>query len=166
MSELKKKLSGQINRDDLVCFLNENKLNFEEAIELALGDDEKLSWRAAWVINHVMKQNDQRLIFFAKDIIESIKNKRDGHQRELLKVVEKMKIDEDIEGYLFDVCMTIWEDVNKIPSVRIKAFSIIYDLIKKYPELANEIEFITQKHYYETLSPGIKSSFLRMKKQL
>lgn len=54
--------------------------------------------------------------------------------------------------------MEIWEQVGKIPSVRIFAFRLIVRIARKYPELKNEIAFLTQPHYTETLSPGIRNS--------
>jgi hypothetical protein len=88
------------------------------------------------------------------------------HQREFLKILLRMELNNKQEGKLFDICMTIWEDINKSPSVRILAFSTLVSLTKKYPELISEIEFLTQSHYIETLSPGIRHSFERMKKEL
>ena len=163
---LKNKLSGRINKDELILFINQNPEQFDNAVKLAIGNDIKLSWRAAWIIKLSMKENDNRLKNHIKAIIESIKNKNDGQQRELLNILAKMSINEDIEGYLFDVCMTIWEDTRKIPSVRIIAFRIIYKIVKKYPQLINEIDMIAQNIYADDLSPGIKKSFFMMKREL
>ncbi|MBN2891088.1 MAG: hypothetical protein JXL97_04400 [Bacteroidales bacterium] len=163
---LKEILAGKVSRDLLLTHIDKHPEYFSAALELALDNDPILSWRATWMINQSMVNNDERIEPHLKKIIEAVKTKRDGHQRELLKILTRMNIDEDIEGCLFDICMLIWEDVDKIPSVRITAFRIIVDIAKKYPELVNEIEFLTQKHYAETLSPGIMGSFYRMKKEL
>jgi urate oxidase len=73
-----------------------------------------------------------------------------------------MRLTEKQEGILFDKCMNIWEDISKSPSVRGFAFQIIITTVKKYPELISEIEFLTQNHYLETISPGIRHSIKRM----
>ena len=113
-----------------------------------------------------MIKNDKRIKPYSKKIIEAIKGKKDGHQRELLNILEKMDVNKENEGFLFDICITIWEDTHKISSVRIVAFRMIYNLVKKYPELINEIELIAQDFYAKDLSPGIKNSFFIMKKEL
>ncbi len=159
-------LAGNLRREVLLDYLEKKPECFDDAIKLALENDEILSWRATWLLNQTAVKNDKRLNTYTKKLIESVNGKRDGHQRELLKLIQKMDIDEEIEGYLFDICMTIWEDVDKIPSVRITAFRIIVDTAKKYPELINEIEFLAQEHFAETLSYGIKNSFERIKKEL
>ena len=77
-----------------------------------------------------------------------------------------MELKEEYEGILFNLCMDIWEQINKTPSVRITALKFIIKIAKKHPELSQEITFLTQDHYLESLSPGIKHSVSRMMKEL
>ncbi len=58
---------------------------FNEAIELALVDKQPYSWRAAWLLWSCMEENDKRIRKYLKKIIDSLKSKDDGHQRELTK---------------------------------------------------------------------------------
>ena len=159
-------LANRFNKEELSAFINKHPHEFENAVTIALSDNHPLAWRAAWLLSNSIEKNDSRIQVQINNIIKVIKFKMDGHQRELLKILEKMKIDEDQEGQLFDVCMTIWEGINKTPSVRIVAFRIIVKIAKKYPELKDEIEYLTQRHYSETLSEGIKRSFERLKNEL
>ncbi len=76
-----------------------------------------------------------------------------------------MELNEEYEGFLFDVCMTVWEKINKRPSVRLTAFKSIVKIAKKYPDLSNEITLITQNEYMDSLSPGVKRSISRMIKE-
>jgi len=162
----KQQLVEGFNKPELVDFINENDENFVFAMNLALSVEQPYAWRSTWVLNHSVKNKDQRLTKYTEKILSNLHQLKDGHQREFLKLLEKTIIDDDNEGFLFDNCMTIWEDVDKIPSVRIVAFKIIINIAEKYPELINEIDFITQTHYVETLSPGIKNSLYRQKKRL
>ena len=76
-----------------------------------------------------------------------------------------MELDEEQEGYLFNVCVTVWETVNKKPSVRFTAFMFIVKIAKKHPDLYNEIAFFTQNQYLDSLSSGIKNAISRMIKE-
>jgi len=58
--------------------------------------------------------------------------------------------------------MDLWEQLDKTPSIRMTAFKFIIQMAKKYPELSEEISIITQNHYLETLSPGIRHSISRL----
>jgi hypothetical protein len=145
-------LTGHLRKDDMLVFMKENPDQFANALNIALSDDKNLGWRAAWIIHTIMYKNDSRIKKHIGKLIKSIKNKNDGHQRELLRILMKMEIDEDNEGYLLDQCIFIWGNINKSSSVRIISFRIITGLLKKYPELHDEVLPLTQKNYYENLS--------------
>ena len=159
-------LSVRFSKDELTDKLNSNDTIFRDALKLAKSDDPNLGWRAAWVLYHSIERNDERIKRNILQVIKSINGKRDGHQRELLKIISKMDINENQEGYLFDSCLTIWENINKSPSVRITAFRTLMNLVKKYPELLEELEAFTDIHYVECLSPGIKRSFQKLVKEI
>ena len=108
-----------------------------------------------------MDENDERIQKRIPDLIAAVEGKKDGHQRELLKILYLMELTEEHEGLLFSICSDIWEKIGKNPSVRFTAFQFIIKIAKNYPELFNEIEFLMQDHYVESLSPGIRRSLLR-----
>jgi len=139
---------------------------FEEAIELAISDKQPIAWRAAWLLWSCMDDNDKRIQKYIGNIVNTLETKDNGHQRELLKILFQMEIEEEYEGKIFDLCMDIWEQINKTPSVRVNALKFIFKIAKKHPELSKEITFLTQAHYLETLSPGVKNSVSKLMKNL
>jgi ribonucleotide reductase alpha subunit len=164
-SELENKLLNSY-KDEMISFMENHPEYFDDAIKLAIGDKQPYSWRAAWLLWSCMEENDKRIRKYIKKIVDSIKTKDDGHQRELLKILLQMELKEEYEGILFNLCMNIWEQINKSPSVRITALKFIIKIAKKHPELSQEISFLTQNHYLESLSRGIKHSVSRMMKEL
>ncbi len=151
-----------LNKQTMISWLEAHPESFTEAVHLALVDKQPLSWRAAWLLWSCMEDNDLRIRPFIPRIIECIKQKKDGHQRELLKILYRMDLSEEEEGVIFDLCMNVWEQVGKTPSVRHNAFRMIVRIASKYPDLSNEIALITQDHYLETLSPGVRRSVIKM----
>ena len=152
-------------KDEMISYVDAHPEDFEEAIELAISNRQTYSWRAAWLLWSCMEENDQRIQRYIESIIDTISTKKDGHQRELLKILLQMELNEEHEGYLFNVCMTVWEKINKKPSVRFTAFKFIVKIAKKYPDLSNEIALLTQNRYLDSLSPGIKMSISKMVKE-
>jgi hypothetical protein len=150
---------------DLISYMNAHPEDFEEAINLAIGDKQPYSWRAAWLLWSIMKENDQRIQPYIKKIINSLTTRNDDHQRELLKILHQMEISEEYEGILFDFCVSVWEKINKRPSVRLTAFKMIIKIAKKHPELFHEINFLTQNQYLDSLSSAVKKSISRMLKE-
>jgi hypothetical protein len=151
-------------KDGMVTFLNKHPEYFEEAIQLAITDKQPYSWRSAWLLWSVMTKNDSRFDKYITSILESIKDKQDGHQRELLKILYLLEINEEHEGYLFDLCISLWENIQKKPSIRYTAFRFLVKITNKHPELRKEIDFLLESRYFETLSPGVKKGVFKMLK--
>jgi len=157
ISDLKNVLLN-CHKSEMILYLRTNPNSIKEAVALALSEEQPLAWRAAWLLSGSMAENDSRFHTYTGAILSSLKNRKDGHQRELIKILLNLDINEEYEGLLFDICMNIWEQIGKNPSVRVMAFRFILKMAEKYPEISNEIQFITQKHYLETLSPGVQRS--------
>jgi hypothetical protein len=150
------------HKEGMIAFLKSCPEYFNEALDLAISDDQPFAWRSAFLISSCMKENDERVKNYVKPILACLKTKSDGHQRDLLRVLYKMKLSDRNEGTLFDVCIRLWEQIGKAPSVRMMAFKFIIKIVKQHPELLNEISALMQDHYLQSLSPGIKNSVNRM----
>ena len=146
----------------ILAYMAEHPGAFEKAIRLALGKDSPLAWRASWILWSCMNENDERIRPYVGNLVRCLGHVKENRQREWLMILQKMKINEQYEGPLFNTCTNIWEAVGKRPGVRMNAFRMIIKLATKHPDLANEIVFLTEDHYLEGLSPGIRRSVSRM----
>ena len=147
---------------DMISYLKSHPVDFEEAIKLAISDKQPYSWRAAWLLWSYMDKNDQRLHRYLKKIIDALPTKSDDQLRELLLILQRMELDDDYEGELFNTCVNVWEKIGKKPSVRYNAFKLIVKIAKKHPDLSNEIILLTQTHYMDSLSDTVKKSIFKM----
>jgi hypothetical protein len=154
-------LAQTIPKEMMLGYLDDHPELEEYTIQLAYQNLDPQSWRACWLTQLVCTKNDPRLKPHINEMIQSLIGKSDGHQRELLKVIQKADWNEDQEGYLFEQCLSICGSIEKSPSVRITAFRVLAKLIGKYPELWYEIQFIIEEDYLDTLSHGIKNGFIK-----
>jgi len=152
------------HKNEMISFMKAHPEYFEEAIELAIQDKQPYSWRAAWVLWSCITKNDSRVQKHIYKILESIGDKTDGHQRELIKILLEMDLSEEQQGYLFEVCVSLWEEVEKKPSVRYTAFKFINKTACLYPQLYNELQLLTEEKYMRSLSPAVHKSILKMLK--
>lgn len=149
-------------KDEMIFFLNSHPEFFDEAFELAVSDKQPFAWRAAWLLWSCLEENDERIKKHTGKIIKSIRGKKDGHQRELLKILSLTELKNKHEGIVFDICMDLWEQLGKDPSVRYHALKFLLKIINKHPELSEELSFLTQEQYLEPLSPGVKRAIIKM----
>ncbi len=147
---------------EMISYLSAHPEDFGEAIELAIDDKQPYSWRAAWLLWSSMEENDKRVQAYLKRIIAAIPDKSDNQQRELLKILHQMELHEDSEGTLFNHCISVWEKINKRPSVRFNAFKILVKIARKHPELSHEFILLTQDQYMDSLSAAAKKSVFGM----
>ncbi|RPI62494.1 MAG: hypothetical protein EHM44_06765, partial [Ignavibacteriales bacterium] len=113
-SQLKSKLLS-FYKEEMVAFLKSQPEHFNEAINLAVSDDQPFAWRSAFLLSSYMEDNDTRVKKYVKPILACIKSKNDGHQRELLKILYRMKLSDKEEGMVFDICIRLWEQISKDP---------------------------------------------------
>jgi hypothetical protein len=149
-------------KDGMIAFLKAHPECWDEAIELAVTNKQPYSWRAAWLLWSCLTKNDTRIHPHIDDLIQAMEGKKDGHQREILKILLVMELNEEQESKLLDFCIQEWKQTQKTPSIRYTAFRFMYQMAKKYPELSQEIKLYTQKHYLESLSPGVRKSIYKM----
>lgn len=150
------------HKDEMIVWVGENPESIEEMIALAIQDKQPYSWRAAWLLWSCIDTNDLRLRKYISSILKAIPNKKEGHQRELVKILMKMKLSDDDEGKLYDLCVGLWKRIESQPSIRFTALKFMTEMTLKHSELYNEYDFLTQESYVNTLTPGAKRSAMKM----
>ena len=156
------KILTHSHRVTMELYVESHPESFDELVQLAIGDKQPYSWRAAWLLWSCIEPNDKRIRKHMKEMIHILPKRKDNQKRELLKILELMKIDEKLEGLLYDHCIAIWEKLDKQPSVRLNAFKILIKISKQHPDLLKEIISITQTQYTESLSSGVNKSLHKM----
>ncbi len=149
-------------KDEMIAFVENNPEVYSEIIDLSLSDKPALAWRAAWLLCVYMQPNDTHIVPYIDAMLKSITSKKDGHKREFLKILLKMKLNEEQELQLFDICLEIWQQAYTQPSVRSTAIKTMLKIIERQPLLLNELKPLLQEHYLQTLSHGVRCSVKRM----
>lgn len=147
---------------DMISYMKAHPEDFDAAIHLAISDKAPYSWRAAWLLWSCMDKNDQRIHQYLGKIIDTLPSHGDNQVRELLIILQRMDLDDAYEGKLFDLCVAIWKNTGKQPSVRYNAFKLMVRIIKKHPELLKEMVFLHESRYTDSLSDTVKHAVSRM----
>ncbi len=155
-------LKPWIGKDNFLKIIRAHPEYINPLLAICKTDRAPQAWRAAWLLRHVLRNNDERLGPHLAEIASVLPGKEDGHQRELLLLIDKAELNEKLCGIVFDKSSEIWQTVSKKPSTRITAFKVMIKIAKQYPELQREVNVLSSSHYSETLSPGIRKMFFRM----
>lgn len=147
-------LSGY--KKDMIEFVLRNPICISEALEWSLSDEEPFCWRAPWVLFNVLPVNSLELSLYLERLIHAIPTKKSGHQRELIKLINLGNVPEILQGRYIEICMSIWMELKKSPSVRYIAWITIANFCAFYPELWKELFSVSSWYYIKSLSPGIR----------
>lgn len=151
-------------KEQMMAYAAAHQEDFEELIDLAICDRRPYNWRGAWLLCSTMGDNDLRVGRRLDDLIAVVSSCEPNHQRELMRVLLRMELNDEQEGVVYDLAVKNWERLGLKPAVRYIAFRMILKIAKKYPELRDEIRQLTQEHYLESLSPGVRNSVWKMVK--
>jgi len=159
--DLKEALANNLKKG-MLEFMATYPDEFQHLLELALSKDKEYAWRAAWLLTKCMKKNDPRVAAYIDTMINQLDEVPDGLKRELMNVLLLVEMDEDQLGELYNKCVQAWEKTTSIPSVRVRAFQLMFKIAASYPELYHEIRLLTEEHYLASLSPGIRNTVVKL----
>ena len=140
--------------------------NIDLLLQWSIRTDQPLGWRSVWLLRQVLKKNDPLLQPYIPKAIELFTTFNESQKREWLKLLGNQDLDDDPEGFLFDHCINEWKKINNHPALRASAGNILFKVLKKYPELKEELNHLMTSDYMESLSPGIKRIIIRTWKDL
>ena len=150
------------HKNECLSYITSHQEDFPELIELSISDKQPYSWRAAWLLSNCMDNNDQRVKRYLQKIIDILPARQNSQQWSLLKVLQRIEIEPEYEGQLFDTCTIIWKNINNKPFTRFQAFKIMVAILKKYPDLSNEIKLLTDPYFTDNLSDNSRKSVFKL----
>lgn len=121
----------------------ENPAVFNKLLEYSFSPDKKLAFRASWTLTKVCDDSPEMIYPHLAAIIESL-DKLDNKSviRSFLRIIsfsDINKISNKHHGILTDHCFTALRSGFSAIAVKAYSMEILYKLILKYPELANEL---------------------------
>jgi hypothetical protein len=120
-------------KDDMLAWVLSHPECMKTLLALALSNDPKIGWRAAGLLFDSMEPKEEGVQPFVDRILGANPGKRYGHQRELLKLLRKLVLDDDQAGRLFAYAVEFWEDKSLDPAVRYYAFACMLDTAERFP---------------------------------
>lgn len=154
------------HKTSLIEILHQHPEDKIKLLDLLLNEKDPVAWRAGWLLSDCLDTDDPIIIPLISDIIHFIPEKSEGQQREWLKILLRMNLNEEQEGKLFDLSTQLWLNPKKQPSIRMYSFRLMLKIAGKHPDLIPEIKVLASTEHAENLSPGVKHSVGLLLKKL
>ena len=131
--------------DFCVNLISEDPGKLDELVELVFGMNEKISWRAAWVLSHVQERFPYLKKKYAELIIQKIVTVNNmSTVRSLLKILTLAEVSFENAGELFDTCFQWLEDPKQPNAVRVYSMILLYRFSEEFPEIKSELKYIIE----------------------
>ncbi len=131
--------------------------SFDMLIKLLLGDEYRVTQRAAWLVSHCVDKFPWLIDNHLSSIIHNLdKPVHVAVKRNTLKILQFVDIPEDLLGITADICFRLLNDGKEPIAVKVFAMTVIFNIVKKYPELNEELK-ISIEEQMPFASAGFKS---------
>lgn len=115
-----------------------------ELLILALDNNQLISNRAMWVLNHCNDLEFDRIKPFYVKLINHLKNKNlhSGVIRSILRMFQSYPVPKKLEAFILDKCFEYLKNPSESIAVRAFAMTVALNISKPYPELLNELSIV------------------------
>ncbi len=128
-------------KEEALAFLQKQPEEIGTLVGYISSPDEKLAWRAAWIIDHLNLQVPKLVGPYLPTLCSILKaTSFNGVRRSLIKILvtNPTKVNED--GLLVDLCFK-WMINPGIPTaVRAHSMKLVFGLLPVYPDLKGELK--------------------------
>ncbi|MCX6291536.1 MAG: hypothetical protein NT126_07200 [Bacteroidetes bacterium] len=125
----------------IVRYIDDDQNRFDELMKLFLGNEYRVTQRAAWAVSYcaeafpfLLKKHLKKMILnLAKPVHIAVK-------RNTIRVLQFIDIPESLHGITVETCFKLFHDLKEPIAVRVFSMTVLANLCKHHPELANELK--------------------------
>jgi hypothetical protein len=137
-----------------------------DLVSILIGNNTLLSGRASWPAEIISSLYPHLFKPYCRLLIESLNNKmHDATKRQILKIINRLKIPKTLQGKLISICYEWMLSSNEPYAVRVNAMSLLYTLSISYPELSDEL-VLTIELLIGTIAPSFDSRAKKILNQI
>jgi len=145
--------------DEAVKWVGKDPERFEVLVKLISKHPEKaVKSRSAWALSYLAETNEEWLTPYWKDFVNLLVDPGTPHpvKRNLLRFMQEVKIPEKHHAAVINRSIEILNDPNEDIAIRAFAITVVFNLVKVYPEMAMELK-LSIELILPYASPGLKN---------
>lgn len=139
---------------------------FDELMEFFLGDEYRVTQRAAWVVSHCIDAHPWLIKKHLRSIIENLqKSVHVAVKRNTVRILQFVEIPEGLMGIAAEICFRYLNSGREPVAVKEFSMTVLFNIVQVYPELSEELE-ISIEEQMPFGSGGFKSRGRKVLKAL
>ena len=155
------------NTTRIVEYIGNDRERCQELMKLFLYGHYRVIQRAAWVVGDLARLHPENVMPYLPEMVENLK-KPDLHvaaKRNTVRFFQEIEIPEDLWGEVADICFKFLDNNQEPVAVRVFSMTVLLNIVKKVPELKDELKFMVEDHLPYGTS-GFKNRGLKTLKAL
>lgn len=149
---------SKINAELIEKHIGSDQQKFDQLFELFIKNEEVVSQRAAYSMDHCLNHNPNFIFPHLHQLIENIglPCQHDAIYRSSFRILQFIDVPEHLQGTLFDLSLKFITNEKQAIAIRAFAMTTAYNIAKPYPELLIElVGFI--EDFKNHGSPGLRN---------
>ncbi|MEM1324034.1 MAG: hypothetical protein AAGG75_27480 [Bacteroidota bacterium] len=151
----------------IVDYIGDDQGRFDELLGLFLGEEYRVTQRAAWVVSHCAEVRPQLVRHHLKTVLDNLERPglHDAVKRSTTKFLSEIELPEELLGQAATLCFDLLASPTEAVAIRVHAMTVLYNICLKEPDLADELKLLIEDGM-EQGSAGFRSRGRRILKGL
>jgi len=133
-------------RDQIIRYVGFDSHRMAELMDCFFDKDLRLNQRASWPVGIIGRKYPKLMKPYHRKLMKYLdRPHHDAIIRNTVRIYEDILIPEDIEGELFEKCYEYVANPKMATAIRSFSLTILEKLVKKFPELSNELIDLIQE---------------------
>jgi len=125
----------------IVNYIGNNQQRFDELIKLFLGNEYRVTQRAAWPLSYCVQAHPNLIRKHLKKIILNMKKSvHPAVKRNTVRFLQNMDIPENLQGITTDICFEMLNSKNEPIAVKVFSMTVLSNISKSHPGLSKELK--------------------------
>lgn len=139
-------------------YIGSDKAKFRELMGYFMGDDYRLTQRAACVMNEVLLVYPEMIKPYIKKAVLLLDQPvHDAVKRNLLRIMQVIDIPESLQGKTVESCFRLMRSSSEPLAVKVFSMTVVLQIAKKHPELKEELKASVQDIMERDHSPAVQA---------
>lgn len=139
---------------------------FAALMDCFFSDTKMISQRASWAVGLCGERHPELINPYLDRMLDLLEQPvHNAIKRNTVRIMADMEVPEELLGKAAEICFKLLDDPKAAIAVRVFSMSVLFNIVKREPDLAGELRIVLEDHYPHG-SAGFKSRSRKILKAL